>query len=204
MPLTDEQIAELEAKAAKAAELENKLKDFESKAKGYEEVKADMLRYKAQLSEKADADAKAERERLEKQGEFKTLLEKAEAEKLTLSKKADDAEELAQRFIRFSALKEEAAKAGIRAEALSDLSFLPISKLEIQRDGQNITVKGAEALIAETKKNKPHWFADAKAPQFDGGKGGSSKPGEMSLVELQKKDPEAYAIRLAAIVAGKV
>lgn len=198
MELTPEQIAELQAKAKQADEMAAKLKEIEGKAKGYEEVKADMLRYKEQLAATKAAEEAAERERLTKQGEYKTLLEKAEAEKGEWVKKATDAQGLAEQYIRFSAVKDEATKAGLRPEAMRDLQLLNLNKLEIQREGNDIQVKGAVELVAEQKKNRPHWFADGTPPKFDAGKGDNKgdKNDANDLVALHKKDPAAYRAAL--------
>ena len=203
MELTPEQVADLQSKAAKADEFEARLKENESKAKGYDEVKADMLRYKGQLAEQQSEREKAERAKLEEQGQYKTLLEKAESEKLALVKKAEDSESLASRFIRANALKEEAAKAGILPAALSDLLGLATEDLEIQRNGNEIFVKGAAERVAETKKTRPHWFSTNASPRFDAGRGGNINTDGESLTELQKRDPGKYRERLKAIVAGQ-
>ena len=201
--ISEQELAELKAGAERAKELEGK-------AKAADDFKADMLRFKQEKTELAEKLAKlaegnesAERAKLAEQGQFKLLLERSEAEKAELKKQAEGAAESVTHFVRSRDVETEALKAGIRPEALSDLRLLGLDKLEVQREGKEIKVKGTADFIAEQKKLRPHWFADAKAPQFDNGKGGSAKGGEVSLSELAVKDPAAYKERLKAMVAAK-
>lgn len=201
--ISEQELAELKASAEKAKELE-------SKAKAADDFKADMLRFKQEkqelaekLSKLAEGKDAEERAKLAEQGRYKDLLEKAEAEKAELKKLADGAAESVTHFVRSRDVETEALKAGIRPEALSDLRLLGLDKLEVQREGKEIKVKGTADFIAEQKKLRPHWFADAKAPQFDAGKGGNSKGGDAGLAELAKKDPAAYKARLKEMVSGK-
>lgn len=201
--ISEQELAELKASAERAKELEGK-------AKAAEDFKADMLRFKQEKAELAEKLSKlsgdqeaAERAKLAEQGQFKLLLERSEAEKAELKKLAEGAAESVTHFVRSRDVETEAVKAGIRPEALNDLRLLGLDKLEVQRDGKEIKVKGTADFIAEQKKLRPHWFADAKAPQFDAGKGASPKGGEQGLAELAKKDPAAYKARLKEMVSGK-
>lgn len=204
MEITEQELAELKAKAERASELE-------SKAKAYEEVKADMLRFKSErtelaekLAKEAEAKETADRAKLAEQGQYKALLEKSEAEKAELAKKANTALESVTHYVRSKDVETEAVKAGIRPEALSDLRLLGLDKLEVQREGNEIRVKGTADFVAEQKKIRPHWFTDGKEVKFDNGKqgGGGGSGGGESLVELAKKDPVAYKKKLAELVSG--
>lgn len=202
--ISDTELAQLKADAERA-------KDLESKAKAAEDYQKDMFRFKAEAKELAEKLAKvnegqeaADRAKLAEQGQYKTLLEKAEAEKVELKRQADGALESVSLFVRRRDVESEAVKAGIRPEALSDLRLLGLDKLEVQREGQEIKVKGSADFVAEQKKLRPHWFADAKAPQFDNGKGGSAAKTEgKDLATLYIKDRAAYNEAVKAMVAGK-
>jgi hypothetical protein len=204
MEISEQELAELKAGAERAKELEGK-------AKAADDFKADMLRFKAEkvkleetlAAQSAEKEA-ADRAKLAEQGQYKTLLEKSEAEKAELKKRADSALESVTHFVRAKSVETEAAKAGIRPEAMSDLRLLGLDSLEVKREGNEIKVLGSEDFIAQQKKLRPHWFAEVKVPGFDNGKGGNASGGGTSdLAELAKKDPAAYKERLKAIVAGK-
>lgn len=84
-------------------------------------------------------------------------------------KEADEALQKLERFKsavisdkRLSAVREEAIKAGLRKESLSDLSYLDYPEVRLQTDEEGqFKVEGADKAIQRLKTTRPHWFASA-------------------------------------------
>lgn len=204
--ISDQELADLKANAEKVSSLTKAAEDF----------KADMFRFKQESAEKEAKLAKllegqeaADKAKLAEQGQYKTLLEKSEAEKAELRLKADTAVESVTHFVRFKSVEAEARKAGILDASLSDLNLLGLDKLEVQREGKEIRVKGVEEFVAEQKKLRPHWFGKAEAPNIDKGKGGGSAGSgggsldAKAMAELYTKDKAAYIEALKSQVTAK-
>lgn len=199
--ITAEQLAAFEATQAKLAE-------FEGKAKAADDYKNDMFKYKkdaadkeAELSKIRAAQEEVEKQKLAEQGQYQKLLEKSEAEKLKYKEEAENHGDVVTRFVRSKEVETVAMKLGIRTEALPDLRLLGLDKLEVQREGNEIKVLGAEAFVTEQKKLRPHWFQEAEGPNFNKGKGATGGGGDNKLtLELFKKDPAKYKELLKAQV----
>lgn len=204
--ISEQELADLKANAEKVASLTKAAEDF----------KADMFRFKNESAEKEAKLAKllegqeaADKAKLAEQGQYKVLLEKSEAEKAELRLKAETAVDSVTHFVRFKSVEAEARKAGILDASLSDLNLLGLDKLEVQRDGKDIKVKGVEEFVAEQKKLRPHWFGQTAAPHIDKGKGGGNGGGNGSsldakaMAELYVKDKAAYMEALKSQVTSK-
>lgn len=187
-----------EAATAKAVELEERFTELEGKAKAYDEVKSDMLKYKEEkiATEKAKIE-ESKKSMLEKE-QYKTLYEQTETARLTAEKKAEESVSTVQRYIKTSALEAAAAKAGVKPEAMVALKRLTdFDKLEVKRTGEDIQITGLDALIAESQKLHPYLFGNGKPPRFDDPKGGSGNNDFKELavseiVKLEKSDKPAY------------
>ena len=193
MDITEEQLKELQDKAARADEL----------ARAAEDYKKDLFRFKDEAKARGDelakmqaAQAEAEKKRMVEQEQYKGLYEKAESEREAAQRERDEALESAQRFIVSRELRAEALKAGVREEALPDLDLLGWDGLDVKRDGNSIRVNGVAEFLTRTKKARPHWFADHKPPVFNDPKKGTPGEGQDytadQLLALRKKDPAAY------------
>lgn len=187
--------------------------------KAADDYKKDMLKFKdaataaqTQLESLTSAEAEKEKTRLTQQGEFKTLAEqeKTAREKAELEKK--EALGKVDRFLKSTTLEKEAVKAGILETAIADLKLLKMDALTVGMDSAgNVDVKGAEGMIAELKKSRPHWFGQAKDPAFndagggsDSTRGGTGALTAMQLAELSIKDPAKYKILMNEITKQNI
>ncbi len=92
---------------------------------------------------------------------------------------------------RLTAIREEAIKAGLRRESLSDLGYLDYPEVKLQTDDEgNFKVDGADKAIQRLKTTRPHWFAanvpnvNLQTPNVTGG------GGKLSLDEVKKLQAE--------------
>jgi hypothetical protein len=149
----------------------------------------DALR--AQLKDANDKNATYERERKEasdkklaENNEYKTLAENREKE---LAAERAKTKALTDGIIhngKMNAIRQAAAKAGLRAEAMDDLDMVDFEEVQVERtDKGRLNVTGAEKAVEKLKATKPHWFA-ARKPNVD-----TSKPGvETNVSELVTED----------------
>lgn len=159
----------------------------------------DLLKYKAEAQDLRKRLDSEEVTRLREKEDFKTL---AEREK----KRADEVEERLRKRDAFynnetklAAVKQAALKAGIRAEAESDLPLLSLEGVTVEVTNQGrFIVHGAEAYIEDLKRQKPHWFKTTKAPTVNSGSTSNSTPAGSfdpenltpeKLLEAEKKLP---------------
>ena len=123
MEVEEAKYKELEAKAAKAEELEGKIGDIDK-------FKAEAAETKAKLKEFQDKQAAAEDEKkrlteteLFEKKKYKDLAELKAKEAEELKKQIADQNNTIEESIKFSAIKQEAVKQGIREESISDLAI---------------------------------------------------------------------------------
>jgi hypothetical protein len=195
--------AELNALKAKAAEAET----LKSKADAADDFKKDMLKYKEEATTLRKAREDEEKKSLVEREQYKQLYEKSEAEKAVFAEKAEKAVTVVDTYIKRSAVETAALAAGLRKEALPDLKLLGLEKLEARKDGNEVTVTGVEDFVTEQKRLRPHWFTpkDMKIndPKGGGGGGSGKELTAKELVELEKKDKDAYQAVMKERMAAK-
>jgi hypothetical protein len=178
--------------------------------KAYEQTKNDMFKFKREAQEKEAklAEMQAKLEELEKKGlegsqQYKQLYENEANKRKELEGKYSELSTSLVKREKFSAVEQAAIKAGIRD--LSDIEGFDFEGVEIETTNTGrYRVIGAEDWIEGLKKNKPHWFKDASVANINNSTGNfdNKAPKKLSateILELQKKDPEAYKKYMASI-----
>ena len=102
-----------------------------------------------------------------------------EAEIAHWKKEAEEATNRAQKFSesvvfsnRFNAVKSEALKLGLRAEAEADLELIDMNDVETEMTNTGrFIVKDADQKAQMLKRLKPHWFKDNTTPTVNSGGG---------------------------------
>jgi hypothetical protein len=126
-----------------------KLREFEKSAK------ASLKELDALKAEKATA----EKEQLEKQGEWKTLHEQAQAQLDQERQKATEAQQLAHQTLVKAALIRAAA--GTFTDPADAITFADLAKLAVDEHGE---VPGAADVVAALAKEKPYLLKTAQKP----------------------------------------
>lgn len=166
---TEEQAATNEASISKA--------DFDRAMK-------DMHKFKAQAKTLEEKLKTRETEELKKREEYKTLYEQAD-------KRAKEAEERdvkrEEAFIgdkKFSALKIEAMKLGLRAEAMPDLELVGLDEIVAESTSTGKTnILYADKAAQRLKQLRPHWFDSNRPPKIN-----TNSPGVVSGASITIKD----------------
>lgn len=135
--------------------------------------------------------------KLQEKENFKELWEREKQKREEAETKAKKISESYFNGLKMSAIEQEALKAGILNEALSDIGIIDNSMVEIETTSTgNANVLGAKEFVESLKESKPHWFKKIGPPNIN-----TSNPQEnesprdltaKELVELEKKDPAKY------------
>jgi len=93
---------------------------------------------------------------------------------------------------KYSAVKEEALKAGIRPEALADLELIGLDKVDIETTSTGrINVLGVQGAIESLKMSRPHWFGQPKTIINGNLPGVNNSTGLVTSAEVNKLSMEA-------------
>lgn len=111
------------------------------------------------------------------QNDYKTLYETEKTSREAAEGENSRIKESLVMEKKWSAVESAAVKAGIRDDALDDLSRLPLSEVLVETTSTGkINVLGVEQFIAKLKAKKPHWFEtrntrlNPDTPTVNGGK----------------------------------
>lgn len=144
-----------------------------------------------------ESQEKAERERLEKQGEFKTLAEKAQAE-------AEQAREALKTERINNAVTLEAAKLGAHDPAVV-AKLVDSGKLTMNDDG---TITGADEALKALQSSNPYLFKTGSSTSIGGGDTNGQSQGGTDFKASQFQDAAFYKEHAkemdAAMLAGRV
>lgn len=186
MTLTPEQIAELEAKAAKADELEQRLAAVDGK-KG--EVLDEKKKLQQQLKELQDKEEARKKKELEEQGKTAELLDQERREKEELRKLLQETEQAVAKA------QEQRVKDRLRADFIAGLggeAFAPAQLWTLfqgsakDRDGKTVIVfKGQEVAPGELtgKMRTDPEYAHHLRPKGTGG-GMGTKPATGEPIDI--------------------
>ncbi len=105
---------------------------------------------------------------VEKQN-FKKLWEESETER---KKDAHEKEQLRLSIAnkeKYSAVKDEASKLGLRNEVIEvgDLDLLSLDEVAVDTESGKWTVKGAKEYAEKLKAQRPHWFGSPTPPPIN-------------------------------------
>ena len=139
-----------------------------------------------------------EEAKLREQNQWKELAEKFKKEKESVAGEFDTFKDYFVKEKKYSAIQQEAIKAGIREEALNDLSLLDSSdtvQIETTSTGK-VNVLGTKEFVENLKTIRPHWFKNATPPRINTASPEySAEKKELSvsdILKLQKTNPVEY------------
>lgn len=129
----------------------------------FERALADMHKYKQQVREMSQA-SQAEKERLMREQEnWKGLAELKEQELNEHKEKLEAIQNSLVKREKFNALEKAARAAGIRDEAINDLEYFGMDKLQVETTSTGrVNVLGVEGAIANLKLSRPYMFGGQK------------------------------------------
>lgn len=121
-------------------------------------------------------------------------------------KEAEEAQEKLERFKKavsmdkkLSAVREEAIKAGLRKESISDLGYIDYPEVQLDTDNEgNFKVDGADKAIQRLKASRPHWFqssvpnVNTQSPGVTGS-GGKMTYNDIKVIEAEYKKNQTAA-----------
>lgn len=159
----------------------------------FEKVMAEMHKYKGQLREIATASHAEKEKLLREQNNFQELAVMKEREASEYKEKLELLQTSLVDREKYSALKDAAMKAGLRAEALTDLELVALDKVQVETTSTGrVNVLGVSQAIESLKVSRPHWFGGSKTtvagalPTATSGAGGL-----VTLEEIIKLSNEA-------------
>jgi hypothetical protein len=181
MSLTPEQIADLQAKAARVDELEQRLNALDGK-KG--EVLDEKKKLQSRISEMEAAEAARKQKEMEEQGQLQELLNEARDQIKALHEqlKAKDTQitEITTKSQRDKARADFLAAVGAEAQAPKQLWTLFGEGAQLRDDVLVVKFKGIEVPASELMakiRQDPEWAYHAKPAGGSGGMGAKSTPG---------------------------
>lgn len=132
--------------------------------KELERTLSDLHKYKQQAKELAEKQKNLELAQMREKQEWQKIAEVKEREAIEFREKYE-AMQSAHVFDRkYSAVRDAALKAGIRAEAISDLELLPLNDVQIETTSTGrVNVLGVDDFIRKIKTTRPHWFGTSAA-----------------------------------------
>lgn len=183
--------------------------------KGQERHKSDLAKYKEQakvLAEEnaklAKAKAELEEQTLKEKSNYKALWERSEAEKKALLTKVETIDRQYVDEKKTSLLEREALSLGLDPKHMDYLKYKVQDAVQVEYTSLgNINVLGAKDAVEEFRMNHPELFKTNSRPNIN-----SSNPGSVAnakvlspneLLDLQKKDPQAYNREYKRFVESK-
>lgn len=129
----------------------------------YDEVSADLHKFKEQVRTFEADKAKADDATLVQNSEWQKAYEAEKSKREDLEVREKKLEQSFVRNEKLSAIEREAVRLGIRKESLSDLGFFPFDDVQIQKtvreDGtSDLSVIGAADAMERFKLTRPTWF----------------------------------------------
>jgi hypothetical protein len=98
---------------------------------------------------------------LEKNKEWETLAKQRESDLLAERKKNEDMRKSIFDGARYSNVKDECMKQGLRPEAVQDLEFVDMTPVIVEATSTGrVQVNGAADFAAKLKQTRPYWFTD--------------------------------------------
>ena len=160
----------------------------------HKRVLDDMHTFKKKVSELETKLGDIESEKLKATNDFKTLYETEKEKRERAEAKANETLQWAANTQRFSVVKAEAEKQGLKKEAIADLELLDMSDIKVEATSTGrFIVEGAEDWVNAIKSKRSHWFTNPNPPPINGGGGGtppSQGTGKLSpndLVDAERK-----------------
>lgn len=182
---TQDQTSEAGKKTVAFEDHERALKDlhrFKSQARQLEEAQREIQR---KLQE-------VEQQRLAEKEDWKALAEQRQKLLEEAQTKHEGLKSSVFNTAKFSAVRAEALKAGLRPEAESDLELIPMDPVvvEMTTTGKMQTI-GAKEFVDELKRTRAHWFKNPNVPQVNsGGRAFTGTNGTVTVQDVNKLERE--------------
>ena len=139
-----------------------------------------------------------EESKLREQNQWQELAERYKNEKEKVSGEFEGFKGYFIKEKKNTAIAQEALKAGIREEALNDLSLLDsdgIVEIETTSSGK-VNVLGSKEFIENLKTIRPHWFKSTNPPRINTAtpefSGVAKEISVTDILKLQKTNPAEY------------
>ena len=167
--------------------------------------------YKQKLAEieaeraKLAAELEAERTRkLQEKEDYKQLWENERQKREQAELKSKELSQTVFHNFKRSAIREEAAKAGILPSAIEDLDLLDTTSVEVETtDKGHINVLGAKEFVELYKERKPHWFKPVGAPTINNGRPtDTSASNQLSAADIVKLQKTALSVNTAPLISS--
>lgn len=195
------------AQPQESANSEQKSESAESaeSAESREERRAqhDFLRFKQEARKLAEENEKLrnqlqsiEQQNLISQNRFKEAYEMEMRKREELEGQLTETKKTFWNGLKYQEIKSQALKAGIRPEAIDDLSLYDASEVEVETTSHgNANILGAREFIEKLKITRPYMFQDNRPPNVNNATPMESKQKEFSafdLLKMQKENPAKY------------
>lgn len=144
-----------------------------------EQIKKDMFRYKTEAKTLKAQLEETKKTELKQKEEFKTLWEQEQQAHTKLK-------ESVVRHEKLSAVYAAALKSGLRQEAESDLRLLQLDGVELDSNGDQFLVTGADEYVENLKKTRPHWFKSSDVPRFNSNGATTAAPQGQQKLTVEK------------------
>lgn len=162
--------------------------------KDHQRALEDLHKYKKsakdlskQISELTAQIESVKTEKLREKEDWKTLAEQEKKRAEEVQAKLAKMSEAYTYTQKYSSIHAAALKAGLRQEAESDLSLIPMDDVEVEVTSEGrFLVHGADAFVEKQKKLRPHWFKSDAPPVINGGggRGAIGNSGSVSATDL--------------------
>lgn len=122
--------------------------------------------------------------------DWQKVAELKEKESLDTLEKLNSFKQMVVMDKKISAIREEAIKAGIRKEAIEDLSYLDYPEVKLQtNDEGRFLVDGVDRAIQRLKSTRAHWFK-SNLPEINSHTPTATGTGEVTMEQVQKLQAE--------------
>ena len=146
--------------------VESKEQTMQTKTVSWEDHQralADLQKHKQKALKLEEERKTSQTQELKAKEQWKLLAEQKEQEANTYKAESENLKKSFVNEKKFSAIKDEAAKLGLRPEAMSDLELLDLEDISVETTSTGrINVLGAKTFAERVKTLKPHWFQNAQ------------------------------------------
>jgi len=158
----------------------------------FERVSAELKKLstdKAALEERIKA---KDLEEAKKRQDWKSIAEQKERE---AQQAIAESKNLRDSYInekKFTSLKDEAQRLGLRQEAIDDLSMIGLDDVTIESTSTGkINILGAKAAAEKIKLMRPHWFSNPSLPSVNSDLPSVQNGSKISYQKLREAEVEA-------------
>lgn len=163
----------------------------------------DFLRFKAEAKKLAEENenlksrlGEVEKEKLLSQNRFKEAYELEVKRREEMEAELNTTKSTFWNGLKYQEIKNQALKAGIRSDAIEDLSLFDASEVEVETTSHgNANILGAKEFIEKLKMTRPYLFQDNRPPNINGTMPTETKAKELSamdLLKMQRENPAKY------------